>query len=402
MNGPAAKRPRAGMVAYTFYGTDERVKRHVAHLVDAGYDVDVISLVDPTKSSQPNDQDHVRFFHPSARQYDRQGKLQILLSYAAFMFASGWILLRNHFSSGRYAFVHVNNMPNFLVFGALPLRVIGVPVVLDLHDNMPEIYQHKFGVDPAHWAIRSLYFEEWISMKFASFCFAATHTQCERLRENGLSDSKSAVLLNLPSLERFPKWPLPDSPAPIDGPFRIVYHGTLTSRLGVDLAIRAMPLLRERIPGVRFEITGNGEQRAELVRLADELGVGDIVAFSEGFVPTERLAGLLRGAHVGVIPSRDTIATKVMLPVKLLEYVRMGIPCVTVATPTIRHYFEEGMVRFVPPESPEAIADAIEYFYRNPEQRLETARAARQFFETHNLATERERYVDRVRRLTIK
>ncbi len=388
------------MAAYTFYGTDERVKRHVAHLVSAGYDVDVISLVDPTAASKHVEQDHVRFYYPSARQYERQGKLQILIAYAIFALASGWILLRNHFAVGRYAFVHINNMPNFLVFGALPLRLLGVPVVLDLHDNMPEIYQHKFGVDASHWAIRALYLEERWSMKFADFCFAATHTQCARLHENGLRESKSAVLLNLPSFERFPEWPLPDAPPPLEGPFRVVYHGTLTSRLGVDLAVRAMAMLRGRVPDLRFEITGNGEQRAELVRLAEELQVRDIVTFSEGFVPTERLAELLKGAHAGVIPSRDTIATKVMLPVKLLEYVQMGIPCVTVATPTMRHYFEEGMVRFVPPESPEAIADQIEYFYTHPAERLATARAARRFFATHNLESERARYIEAVNRLS--
>ena len=393
------KRPRVGMVAYTFYGTDERVKRHVAHLVGAGYDVDVISLVDPTKTADPIEQEHVRFYYPAARQYDRQGKLQILLAYALFALASGWILLRNHVSAGRYALVHMNNMPNFLVFGALPLRILGVPVVLDLHDNMPEIYEHKFNAGPTHWAIRALYLEERWSMKFASYCFAATHTQCDRLRENGLSESKSAVLLNLPSLDRFPEWSLPATPGPIEGPFRIVYHGTLTQRLGVDLAVRAMALVRGRIPNVRFEITGNGEQRAELIELAAELRVNDIVTFSDGFVPTERLAGLLEGAHMGVIPSRDTIATKVMLPVKLLEYARMGIPCVTVATPTIRHYFEEGMVRFVPPESPEAIADQIEFFYRNPQARIDTARAARTFFATHNIESERNRYIDTVNNL---
>ncbi|MCC6796687.1 MAG: glycosyltransferase family 4 protein [Candidatus Hydrogenedentes bacterium] len=394
MKHVSPKRPRAGMVAYTYYGTDERVKRHVAHLVDAGYDIDVITLVDPTRPSQLPEQDHMRFYYPSARQYDRQGKFQILFAYFGFTLACAWILLRNHFGAGRYAIVHVNNMPNFIVFCALPLRVLGVPVVLDLHDNMPEIYQHKFGVEARHWAIRALYLEERLSMKFANYCFAATHTQCARLRENGLRKSTSSVLLNLPSPARFPEWPLPESPPPIDGPFRMVYHGTLTPRLGVDLAIRAVALLRERVRELRFEITGNGEHRDELVRLAKELDVTDAVRFSEGFVPTERLAELLRGAHLGVIPSRDTIATKVMLPVKLLEYAQLGIPCVTAITPTIQHYFDESMARFVPPESPEAIADQIEYLYRHPDLRLETARNARRFFEKYNLDSERARYID--------
>ena len=36
-----------------------------------------------------------------------------------------------------YALVQVHTMPHFLVFAGLPLRTVGVPVVLDFHEAMP-------------------------------------------------------------------------------------------------------------------------------------------------------------------------------------------------------------------------------------------------------------------------
>ncbi|GMU90984.1 MAG: hypothetical protein AMXMBFR4_00420 [Candidatus Hydrogenedentota bacterium] len=391
-------RKRIAMVGYTFYASDERLKRHVANLLDAGYAVDVVTLIDP-RGARETDEEHVSFFLPMARHFERQGKVRMFLEYARFTVLAGLILLRNHLFRNSYALIHINNMPNFILFGALPLRLLGVPVLLDVHDTMPEIYQNKAGVPERHWMIRALFVEERVCMKLASFVITTEHTKWERLLENGLRKEKSAVTLNLADPSLFPRFDIPDGPVPAKPHFRLVYHGTLTHRLGMDIAIRAVALARSRIPHIRLEITGDGEQRPELLALTQELGIQDAVHFSDGFVPTEELTELLKGADLAVVPSRNNIATSLMLPVKLLEYVQLGIPVVTVATPTITRYFTEGMVHFVPPENPEALADKIVYLYERPELRLETARKARTFFERHNFETERDTYRAVVRRL---
>ena len=46
---------------------------------------------------------------------------------------------------------------------------------------------------------------------------------------------------------------LAGGPAPKDSDtFTVVCHGTITHRMGLDLAVRAVGLLRERIPQVAF------------------------------------------------------------------------------------------------------------------------------------------------------
>ena len=52
---------------------------------------------------------------------------------------------------------HAHNMPDFLVFAALPARLFGRPVIDDVHDLMPELYHEKFGVGEGGrmlWALR--------------------------------------------------------------------------------------------------------------------------------------------------------------------------------------------------------------------------------------------------------
>ena len=36
------------------------------------------------------------------------------------------------------------SLPDFLVFAALPLKLAGVPVLLDLHEAMPEFFASRF------------------------------------------------------------------------------------------------------------------------------------------------------------------------------------------------------------------------------------------------------------------
>jgi glycosyltransferase involved in cell wall biosynthesis len=392
-------RPRVALVGYTFYPSDGRLNMYVDYLVSAGYDVDVVALEDP-RTSPPRDQEHVRFFLPRRRFFERQGKLQYMTDYIRFTIAVAWLLLRRHFSAGRYSAVHVNNMPNFLIFGALPLRLLGVRILLDLHDTMPEIYRVRDRANRDDWLLRSLFLEERVCMKLADYVITSEHTKLDRLLENGLRPTKSNVILNLANPALFPEFPLREpGPAAADAPFRIVYHGTLTWRLGIDTVIRAIAIAREKIPGLRYEITGDGEQRGELVELVNELGLESVVTFSDGFVPVETLAERVRGADLAVLASRLNPATDLMLPVKLLEYIRMGIPCIAAPTKTICHYFTEDAVRFLRPDNPGALANAIVALAADPAARQRMARAARRFYDRYNYDSQRGVYTDIIRGL---
>ncbi len=385
------KRRRVGMISYSFYTHDGRIQRHVRNLVEAGFDVDLLSIR-YSKKHEPEQREHVEFFYPGIRGYDRKGK-QIMWDYLRFAISCCGILLKRHLGGKKYSLIHVNNMPNFLVAAARPLRWLGVPVLLDIHDTMAEIFQDKYSVKPGSRFVRFLMWEERWSMKRADYVVTTEHTKYDRLAENGLPKDRSCVVLNLPDPDIFqemyePKLNPPDAPE-----FRLVYHGTLAHRLGVDVAIRAMKLIVEKIPRAVFQVIGDGDQRSSLVGLAEELGLKDSVRFSDGFVPVTSLPGLLAGADLAVLPSRENIATRYMLPCKLLEYVWMGIPCIAVPTHTITHYFEDRGVKYFKSQDPEDLAKLVFHLYDHPEERLEMARAAQAFYDTHNFQSERDRYI---------
>jgi hypothetical protein len=95
--------------------------------------------------------------------------------------------------------IHVNTMPDFMVLCALWPRVVHrLPVILDIHDTMPEIFAEKFGVGSNHWKIRFLRWQEVMSTRFATAVVTSEHTKAALLARHGVRAEKITVLLNLP------------------------------------------------------------------------------------------------------------------------------------------------------------------------------------------------------------
>jgi len=93
--------------------------------------------------------DGVNVYRIQARTVNERG----LVSYATRILR---FLLRSTSSLRRmqrehpYDLVHVHNVPDFLVFAALYPKWKRVPIILDIHDLLPEFYASKFNLGMAH------------------------------------------------------------------------------------------------------------------------------------------------------------------------------------------------------------------------------------------------------------
>ncbi|HEV2999732.1 MAG TPA: glycosyltransferase family 4 protein [Solirubrobacteraceae bacterium] len=77
----------------------------------------------------------------------------------------------------------------------------------------------------------------------------------------------------------------------------------LTEHKGHDVVLRALPRVRDAVPGVRWVVVGDGERRGALEQLARERGVESAVRFAGAVGDAERDAWLAQ-ADVFVMPSR--------------------------------------------------------------------------------------------------
>ncbi len=83
----------------------------------------------------------------------------------------------------------------------------------------------------------------------------------------------------------------------------VVCVSRLVPRKGQDMLIRALPAIRQRVPGAALVIVGGGPYLTSLRRLAHTFGVAEHVVFTEG-VPADELPAHHAMADVFAMPCR--------------------------------------------------------------------------------------------------
>jgi glycosyltransferase involved in cell wall biosynthesis len=383
------------MVAYTNYLSDARPRREAESLVRRGDRVDFISLGEYGRPSTETVQG-VRVFRVKQRRYRGGGGLSYGFAYLRFLCAATLRLVRL-FRREHHDIVYVHTMPDLLVVVGLIPKLFGARIVLNIHDMMPELYMSKFGLPEKHLLIRLLAFQEQLSIRLADKVICVHHPHRDVLCRRGAPLAKITVLPNVPDPRVFSN----DSLAPhAASSFRIVYHGTIAKRLGLDLGVRAFAKAARACADARFEIFGDGDASNELESEIKASGVEDRIHFSRKMFRVEEIAQMIQGASVGLIPNRRDAATEYMLPVKLLEYVHMGIPVIVPRLPAIEYYFGPDQVEYYEPGNVDELADCICRLYADPLRRAELARKGAGFskkFRWETLEQELYKVVDDVR-----
>jgi glycosyltransferase involved in cell wall biosynthesis len=367
------------MVAYTLYDFDARVRREAETLAAHGFSVRCLTLKrGPVAATYVLN--GVEVLETDVPKYRGKSTLAYIASYLRFLGATSLACLRL-LRRRQLDVVHVHNLPDFLVLAGVVPRLFRRKVVLDIHDSVPETFATKFSGSALAW--KALCLEERLSARIAHRVICVNEPQRKVLNARGIPVSKTFVSMNVPDPAIFGRHSdaarLPEA----DGPFNLVYHGTMSARLGVDLIIRAVAALLGRVPSARLQLWGAGDDLCEFQGLARDLGVQDHVVFEPQGFGLEELPARLRAMHVGVIGNRRTAAGHLMLPVKLLEYVSLGIPAVVPRLRTIEHYFSDDMVLFYEPENVESLADGVHRLYSRPELAARQAERARAFLTRH-------------------
>ena len=128
--------------------------------------------------------------------------------------------------------------------------------------------------------------------------------------------------------------------------------GYLLPEKAQDLLIRALPLVRERYPGCRLVLAGDGPCRRRLERLALQLGVGEVVEFA-GLVSD--VSQVYRALDVFLFPSLAE-----PLGSSLLAAMACGLPAVALARGAVPEIVEDGRNGLlVPAPDPALIAAAV-------------------------------------------
>jgi glycosyltransferase involved in cell wall biosynthesis len=378
---------------FSSYPEDPRPRRAAEALLKEGASVDVICLA--TEASPKHEISNGIDVRRIAVKHRRGGKLAYAYQYVAFILISATILALRSLKR-RYDLVYVHNMPDVLVLSALIPKAMGARVILDQHDPMPELMTTIFGLGQDSLSVRLIKrLEKW-SLGRANLVLTV-NIACKRIfASRSCTPAKIGVVMNSPDEEIFPfrisRSQSATNQAP-NGPFVIMYHGSLVERNGLDVAVEGLARVLKSVPAAELRIFGAKTAFLERVmELPRGLGIEGAVRYF-GPKRLEELVWEIEKCHVGIIPNQRNAFTEINTPTRIFEYLAMGKPVIAPSTPGILDYFTEDSLLFFEAGESADIARQIEYVARNYQEAIQIAERGQHIYLQHTWKQERKTLV---------
>jgi glycosyltransferase involved in cell wall biosynthesis len=188
------------------------------------------------------------------------------------------------------------------------------------------------------------------------------------------------------------------SPADVCSPgknYITVMHGKGTLGRGTDVVLRALSIIKERIPHLKVIIFDifigqiDGFGREVFLKELDDLGIKDMVDLRP-LIPPREMPAVLRSCDVGLI-AYNRILGAASLPNRLFEYMAAGLPVIapSYSQEIVKIVNEEKCGLLIDFENPQSLADALIEVHQNPQECRAMGRRARAaFLERHNWEVE--------------
>ena len=368
MKGGSSGHSRVAVIAYTEYAHDMRVRREAETLVRGGYAVSVIAtgLGSGLSSNRVGGVQLYELPLPIRR----GGKARYLYQYVSFFLMSTallfWLQIRN-----RFDLVHVHSLPDFQVFCAIPLRLGGVPVILDLHEAMPEILAARFQIERRSAWFRVAAALESISGRFANCIIVANDGIRNALVSRGMPSDRITAVYNVgddPSEMTSPD----ELRHEIDLPSGelVVHAGGINPERDLETVISALSLLTPELE-IHLVIAGNGDPEYidSLRELASRFGISHRVRFV-GRLSLAQAKSLMSLSSVGLVSLAKNALTELAWPTRIVEFAHLRKPLVVADLPFIHAVLGVG-ARYYRPGDPSSLAKELREMIQAPTDALE-------------------------------
>lgn len=372
---------RIGMVLANKFPPDIRVSKEARVLIAAGHEVHLLAQAQPAGSETLDDIVEGIAVH---RVPYRRRLFPLLCSFRnacqhTFRPVDGrWAAEIEQYVRGFAPDVlHVHDLPLVGTAVAVGERH-GIPVVADLHENMPAANQMgRASLSPLKRLVHAIVCNDraWrrYEQKVLPHCarvIVVVPEAMERLVNGSVDPARVVVVSNTEDESTFP--PTPADPEIVER-YRdlwvISYVGSIGPHRGVDTAIRAMPLIAGSIPSARLVLVGARQDNRlkALQRLVLESGASEQVDIV-GWQPFARVGSFVSVSAACLVPHNDSEHTQTTVPHKLFQYMIAGKPVVVSDVRPLRRIVEETQAGLVfEAGNPASLADVLLQLYRQPE-----------------------------------
>jgi glycosyltransferase involved in cell wall biosynthesis len=255
---------------------------------------------------------------------------------------------------------------------------------------MPELYMSKYHAGMNSQMVKWLKWLEKISVNFADCVITANPAFKDLfLSRNKIAKNKMKVILNCPDDKIFK---LQKSKKSDNKYFDIIYMGTVEERFGLDVAIDGFPVLVKSIPNIRFvmipKLPDEGKYFVELKNKIRKLKLEKYILFKSP-TPLEELVREINIADVGIVLAKDGIFTDSIIPVKLLEFIKMEIPVIATKTKILSHLFSSRQIYFLKANTKEEFIQAVVKLWKDRSLRESLVK---EYLEKNNWKNEEKKY----------
>jgi glycosyltransferase involved in cell wall biosynthesis len=263
-------------------------------------------------------------------------------------------------------------------------RKLGVPFVFEVRDLWPAV-PIAIGVlkNPLLiWYARCL---ETRIYKSAARIIALSPGMKDGIVRSGYPAERVTMIPNGCDLELFKPCdePLNDPRFGAPDDYRLIFTGAHGLANGLDAVLDAAGVLKRRgVKGIRFVFLGKGGQKESLMKRSRAEGLDEIVCWVDS-IPKLELARVLPRMDVGMMILKNLedfyYGTS---PNKFFDYIACGLPVLNNYPGWLAGMIAEKQCgRVVPPDDPEAFADAAIWFFEHRDEAWEQGRRARALAE---------------------
>jgi len=360
-----------GMILDSTFPPDPRVENEAISLVQNGFNVFLFCL----KYADEPEYEVLNGIH--VKRYP-SNQIEYKLSALAYTIPVYSFLMRRkiaHFiASNKITALHVHDIRiAAAVFAANKKHQL--PVVLDLHDNMPEVmklYPHlqkfpgKYIISPRKWKQKEAQF----IVKAHKVITVSPHF-VKNLEDRFPREAPKFVLVpNTIRASFFENFTIKESLLnKYENNFVLLYLGDTHLRRGLQTAISAVNLLKESLPEIKLVIVGKNTTDVVLKRQVADLKLENFVDF-EGWQEVSLFQSYITASDVCISPLHRNLQHDVAYANKIFQYMSLGKPLLVSNATAQKELVERtnsGLVHLE--QNVDDFSEKVKELYNNPSLR---------------------------------
>ena len=259
-------------------------------------------------------------------------------------------------------------------------RHYGLPVIADLHENIPAARRaYRSAQKPLPRLISAITYNyhlwRWHEARALQQCAAiivVVPEAAERLYKYGIAKKKVIVVSNTEDETTFQTDPKKVDPVILQkfsSTWVASYIGGIGPHRGLDTTIQALPAARDRIPNLKLVIIGaDSNEKLQILKMCRNSGVTDVVEIID-WQPFEKVASYIYASDVCLVPHKDFEHTQTTVPHKLFQYMICKKPVLVSNCQPLARIVEDTQSGIVfQADNSDDLAQKLIMLYQNPEK----------------------------------